>query len=128
MGLLGSCRIHELYAMKIEHIQDVQSALVVTVPASKTKKSRIFTIAGKFYKICKKYVDDVRRFGYTPSILFLQHVGGKCFDERIDGYKFAKMGQQIAKFLALPYTYMYTGLGICYTEGLYTSTYQLIKN
>lgn len=106
MGIMGACRAHELHAMKIDDIQDLQSALLVTVPNSKTKIARKFTITGQFYKICKKYT-DVRQT--TSPIFFMHYQHGKCTKQRIGVNKFGTMGKQIAKFLNLPHQDMYTG-------------------
>lgn len=55
---MGACRSCELYSMRVEHLQDLDSTMLVTVPNTKTKIVRKFTITGHFYKICKKYINN----------------------------------------------------------------------
>ncbi|CAH1381929.1 unnamed protein product [Tenebrio molitor] len=55
-GLMGACRREELMKIEINHIEDLNTALVVHIPDTKTKIERQFVIGGNFYKICKKYI------------------------------------------------------------------------
>jgi integrase len=53
---MGACRREELMKIEINHIEDLNTALVVHIPDTKTKIERQFVIGGNFYKICKKYI------------------------------------------------------------------------
>lgn len=105
---MGACRANEMYSMKLEHLQDLGSTLLITVPNTKTKITRKFTITDKFYKICKKYI-DLRPPNFTSNIFFLNYQNGKCATQRISINKFTVMGKQIATFLKLPNPENYSG-------------------
>jgi hypothetical protein len=51
---MGARRREELMKIEINHIEDLNTALVVHIPDTKTKIERQFVIGGNFYKICKK--------------------------------------------------------------------------
>jgi hypothetical protein len=53
---MGACRREELMKIEINHIEDLNTALVVHIPDTKTKIERQFVIGGNFYKSCKKYI------------------------------------------------------------------------
>ena len=46
MSITGACRTAELVDMRIGHIEDRGSVLVVNIPDTKTKKPRVLTIVG----------------------------------------------------------------------------------
>lgn len=108
MGIMGACRCNEMKEMNIEHLQDLTSAILVTVPNTKTKVVRKFTVTGNFYEIVKKYV-ALRPANVTSPSLFLNYKNGKCTSQHIGINKFSAMGKQIATFLNLPNPEMYTG-------------------
>lgn len=106
MGIMGACRANEMHNMNIEDIQDLGSTMLVTIPNTKTKIVRQFTITGQFYYICKKYIN--LRPADTSTSFFLNFQNGKCTVQKIGINKFAAMGKQIATFLNLPQPEMYT--------------------
>lgn len=108
MGLMGACRSNELHSMNIQHIEDLGSAMLITVPNTKTKITRKFTVTDAFYRIIKKY-SDLRPSNVTCPSFFLNYHKGKCTCQRIGINKFAGMGKQIAQFLNLSNPEMYTG-------------------
>ena len=58
LGVMGACRRQELHDLKFDDVKDLGSSLLVTIPKSKTKYvSRAFTVTGKYYGICKKYMN-----------------------------------------------------------------------
>lgn len=105
---MGACRANEMYSMKLEHLQDLGSAFLITVPNTKTKITRKFTITDKFYQICKKYI-NLRPTNFVSDIFFLNYQNGKCTKQRIGINKFTVMGKQIATFLKLPNPETYSG-------------------
>ncbi|KAJ8974417.1 hypothetical protein NQ317_015472 [Molorchus minor] len=82
VGIMGACRANEPYFMKLEHL---------TVPHTKTKITRKFTITDKFYQICKKYI-NLRPTNFVSNIYFLNYQNGKCTKQRIGVNKFTVMG------------------------------------
>lgn len=108
MGIMGACRIQELHALNNEDIQDLGSAILVTIPNPKTKVARRFTITDKFYHICKKYA-ELRPAKALTSSFFLNYQKGKCTVQNIGINKFGAMGKQVANFLRLPDAENYTG-------------------
>ncbi|KAJ3649590.1 hypothetical protein Zmor_021324 [Zophobas morio] len=44
MGIMGACRTQELHSMRIQDIKDLNSAFLVTLPNTKTKIRRSFTL------------------------------------------------------------------------------------
>ncbi|PSN44039.1 hypothetical protein C0J52_19607 [Blattella germanica] len=57
LGVMGACRRQELHDLKFDDVKDLGSSLLVTIPNSKTNVSRAFTVTGKYYAICKKYMN-----------------------------------------------------------------------
>uniref|UniRef100_A0A6P7EYQ7 Uncharacterized protein DDB_G0271670-like n=1 Tax=Diabrotica virgifera virgifera TaxID=50390 RepID=A0A6P7EYQ7_DIAVI len=57
IGIMGACRSNELYQVNIQDVKDLQTDLLITIPKSKTKIVRKFTINSTFYNIVKKYID-----------------------------------------------------------------------
>lgn len=112
---MGACRGHELYSMKLADVNDLGSSLLVTIPQTKTGVSRKFIITGKFYEICKKYIDLRGRVTKLDS-LFLSYQNGKCAAQKIGKNKFTAMGRNIASFLQLPNPEKYSGFSpfLCY--------------
>lgn len=108
MGIMGACRSNEMYAKNIGDFEEFGSAVLVTVPKTKTKIVRKFSITGSFYKIYKKYA-DLRPINCPISTFFLNYRNDKCTAQRIGINKFSDMGKQIAKFLNLPNSESYTG-------------------
>lgn len=108
MGIMGACRKHELYQMKTTHFTDLNSAVLVAVPDTKTKIVRNFTITGQYYQIYKKYA-SLRPAHITGSWFFINYQKGKCTIQRIGLNKLGTMGKEIAKYLKLPNYDLYTG-------------------
>lgn len=108
---MGACRANEMYLMKLGDIQDLGSAFLITIPNTKTKITRKFTVTDHFYEICKRYI-NLRPPGWATSnanVFFLNFQNGKCTSQRIGINKFTQMGKDIAKFLKLPNPGKYSG-------------------
>lgn len=108
---MGACRKCELYNMKVKDIQDFGTAYIVTVPKTRTRKPRKFTISDQFYPVCKKYLSG--RTEATNTVVFLQYRNNKISRQRIGIHSFTKMGKEIAKFLKLENPNSYTGHSFC---------------
>jgi integrase len=109
-GVCGCMRKGELYNVKLADVKDVNSALIVDVPCTKTKKPRKFVITDNFYSICKEYI-NLRPLGMTDENqkFFINYQKGKCTRQDVGINKFGKLVQDIAKFLKLPHPEKYTG-------------------
>lgn len=105
---MGACRANELNSMNVDDIKDLGSAILVTVPKTKTKIVRTFTVTDNFYTIYKKYA-DLRPPNFTSKSFFINYQKGKCTAQKIGINKFGNMGKQMAAFLKLPSPNMYTG-------------------
>lgn len=105
---MGACRAAELHSMQITDLEDHGSIFMVGVPNTKTKIARKFTITGNFYTIVKKYL-NLRPRDTSQTILFFRFQNGKYHSQRIGINKFGAMGKDIAIFLKLPDSNLYTG-------------------
>ena len=108
MGIMGACRSNELHLMKVKDVQDLGTTILVTIPKTKTKIIRRFTITGDYYGICKKYI-NLRPTNIEDTAFFLNYQNGKCTSQRIGINKFGSTGKVIATFLKLPNPNIYTG-------------------
>ncbi|KAF2879920.1 hypothetical protein ILUMI_26249 [Ignelater luminosus] len=72
MGIMGSCRAQELHNMQIEDLKDLNEAFLVTIPNTKTKIVRRFTVSDNFYTICKKYL-HLRPAGVSSQAFLLNY-------------------------------------------------------
>lgn len=105
---MGACRRHELYKLQYRDVHDLKSALLVTIRDTKTKAARKFTVIGKYYDICKKYM-DLRPKECTARSFFVNYANGKCTVQNVGINKFGNMGKHIATYLNLPDPNLYTG-------------------
>lgn len=106
---MGACRRNELYQMKIEHVQNLGTAILISVPDTKTKVERKFTITGRFYEIVKKYIDLLLDTNSTIGNFFLNYQKGRFTKQVVGINKFGNMPKQVAIFLKLPNPNLYTG-------------------
>lgn len=105
---MGACRRRELHKLEFRDVNDLGSSLLVTIKNKKTKTTRQFTVTGKYYEICKKYM-NLRPKDCTASSFFLNYVNEKCTVQNVGINKFGNMGKQIATYLKLPNPGLYTG-------------------
>lgn len=108
IGIMGACRRDELYQLKFQEVKDIESAIVITIPTTKTKTARTFTITGKFAKFCREYM-MLRPKNCKSPYFFLNYVDGKCTNQRVGVNKLGSLGKTIASYLKLPYPELYTG-------------------
>ncbi|XP_031335009.1 uncharacterized protein LOC116164903 [Photinus pyralis] len=108
VGISGACRKHELWNLKIDHIQDLGGAVVIRVPDTKTNVQRKFTITGEFYEVFKKYY-SLRPSNVESRSFFLNYQKGRCTRQVIGMNKFGGMPKDVATYLQLPDPEKYTG-------------------
>ncbi|KAJ8974132.1 hypothetical protein NQ317_004498 [Molorchus minor] len=109
MGLLGACRCEELCQMSLNNIEDLGNALVVNIPDSKTRVSRTFTVITETYiDLYRKYL-ALRPAHVNHQRLFIKYTSNKCTIQLVGINIFGKMPTDIARFLKLPNSKLYTG-------------------
>ncbi|KAJ8935663.1 hypothetical protein NQ318_012825 [Aromia moschata] len=108
IGVTGACRREELWKLKTDDLKDLNSALLVKIQNTKTKKSRTFTVTGEFYNIYKKYA-ALRPLDMSENRFFINYRKGECTRQVVGINKFGGMAKQIATFLKLPNSHLYTG-------------------
>ena len=92
----------------MENVQDHKSFLFITLPKTKTKIVRIFTVVGEFYTIAKRYM-EIRPKNSKTNRFFLTYRTGKCVLQPLGINKVGSVPQEIAKFLKLENPHLYTG-------------------
>lgn len=106
---MGACRREELTKIQTSDVEDLNTALLVHIPDTKTKTERQFVIGGNFYHTCKKYM-ELRPPNLTSTTrFFLNYQRGKCRKQPIGINKFGSLSSVVAKFLKLPDPAAYTG-------------------
>lgn len=109
MGILGACRREELCQMSLNNIEDLGNTLVVNIPDSKTRVSRTFTVITETYiDLYHKYL-ALRPAHVNHQRLFIKYTSNKCTIQPVGINIFGKMPTDIARFLKLPNSELYTG-------------------
>ncbi|XP_045461278.1 uncharacterized protein LOC123671465 [Harmonia axyridis] len=110
MGYFGGCRCQELLNMKINHIEDRGSVMVVDIPESKTDIRKRFTIVEEnecsALSLVRKYM-LLRPSG--PERFFLTYRGKRCSVQPVGKNTFGKIPSKIASFLELSNPEAFTG-------------------
>ncbi|CAH2005916.1 unnamed protein product [Acanthoscelides obtectus] len=113
IGIAGACRRDELVKIKLSDIEDKGSLLIITVPETETNKSRCFTVrSGSFIDILqfyRKYIALRPLDSDTPERLFLNYHNRKCSKQVVGMNTIAKVPKDIAEFLELADSDLYTG-------------------
>lgn len=95
--------------MTVDDIQDLGSAIHITIPDNKTRKPRSFTIVGEQYiSMYKKYA-ALRPEGMNEKRFFLKFVNGRCCRIVMGIHKISTVPKEVAVFLKLPSATEYTG-------------------
>ena len=81
--------------------------LHVTLPVTKTKIVRTFTVVGEFYRITKMYM-KTRPETTKTSRIFLTYRAGKCVIQPLGINKIGGIPHEFAKFLKLENPELYT--------------------
>ncbi|KAF2882741.1 hypothetical protein ILUMI_23474 [Ignelater luminosus] len=95
-------------ATKIEDLKDLNKAFFVTIPNTKTKIARRFTVTDNFYTICKKYL-HLQPAEVSSQALFLNYQKGRCTTQWIGINKFGAMEKEVATYLKLANPELFTG-------------------
>lgn len=107
--MAGALRREELSKMTIGDISDLQSALLIRVPDTKTKKPRSFTITGnENLRLYHKYL-SLRPPSMNSDRFFVKYQNGKCHKQIVGIHKLASTAQDVAKYFNLPDFTEYTG-------------------
>lgn len=104
---------------------DLGEVFKITLNDTKNKSSRQFIIEGEHSQFVRKYL-LVRPSNGTVNRFFLTYRDGKCINKPIGKNKIGKMPSEIAQFLRLPESELYTGHAfrrssatICAEQGIY---------
>lgn len=110
IGISGACRKQELKNIKITDIEDTGTTFIIKIPDTKTKIPRSFIISGKFYGICKKYI-EIRNSIKDTNIqqFFLNFQNGKITRQVVGINKLGAVPKNIAEYLKLSDAALYTG-------------------
>lgn len=96
-----------MYNIKIDDIKELGTILVVTIPNTKTKVAKTFTIT-KHLNIYKKY-RSLRPKNYSNENFFINFQKGKCTRQVVGINKIGKVPSDIARYLNLSHADQYTG-------------------
>lgn len=107
-GLLGVCRGDELTNLIVDNVTDNGNEIVVRIPNTKTKVSKLYIIDGAFTAIVHDYM-KLRPKNATTNRFFLQCRNGKLTNQMMGKHSIAKIPKEMAKFLQLPDPEAYTG-------------------
>lgn len=94
--------------VKTSDIKHQGELVVVKIPNTKTKISRMFTIEAEFAKVIEEY-ESLRPQNANTDRFFLDYRNGKCTKQVIGKNKFGTMPKLIAEFLGLEDPHLYTG-------------------
>lgn len=114
IGIAGGCRKDELVRMLTEDVQDFDTYIKITIPNTKTKIQRIFTISEgdiegvNLIEFVRNYI-RLRPKHATNNRFFLGYRNGKCNIQPIGINTFADIPKRIATFLGLQNPDQFTG-------------------
>lgn len=98
----------ELVKMTLQDVEDLQSKLLVSIPDSKTNKSRSFVVNEMYLNVYRKYV-ALRPEDMNNSRFFFKYQNGKGCRQVVGIHQFRKMPKVVATFLNLSNANEYTG-------------------
>ncbi|XP_071057093.1 uncharacterized protein [Onthophagus taurus] len=109
IGISGACRCDELVNLTLNDVESLGSVIRVTIPDSKTNKSRSFTIIGdKYINLYQKYV-ALRPQDFESRRFFFKYLNGKCCRMVMGIHVIGKIPLKVATYLNLPQPNEYTG-------------------
>ncbi|XP_073955259.1 uncharacterized protein [Choristoneura fumiferana] len=108
LGVNGACRSTELYNLTKNDVTYHDDVILVKLRDTKTKIDRMFVIKNEYISIMEKY-RALRPASATSDKFFLQFRNGKCFNQVIGRHKISTFPKEVAIFLNLANTEMYTG-------------------
>ncbi|KAL0879211.1 hypothetical protein ABMA27_002994 [Loxostege sticticalis] len=108
-GIHGACRGNELVKITVDDIENhSDQLLLVKLTDTKTKIDRSFIIRGEYKRIVEKY-QSLRPSDIKSNRFFIRYQNGKCLKQVLGKNKISSMPQEIATFLKLPDSKLYTG-------------------
>lgn len=113
VGMAGGCRKNELLCMRTEDVSDCDSFIKISVPNTKTKIARIFTITEgdvaeiNLIAVVRKYI-QMRPRHVQNNRFFLGYRNGKCIIQPVGINTFSDIPKRIATFLGLQSPELYT--------------------
>lgn len=113
-GFFGGCRRDELYNLSFDHITEEGEILVVRFPASytKTSRKRMFTVISEgivdYVALYKKYI-SLRPKNVPHRHVFVYYNNMKCTRQRVGINTFGKIPKEIAKYLGINESDLFTG-------------------
>lgn len=109
LGISGGCRCDELFRMKVNDVEEMNSMLLVKVTDNKTKKCRTFAVLGDVYiQKYKKYI-SLRPTGLKDDRLFFKYCNGRSYRMVMGIHKIGSAAKEAAAYLKLPDSNKYTG-------------------
>ena len=97
---MGACRTNQLYSMKVTNIEDLKKAYLVTVPITKTKITRKFTVTGEFYQFITLFTNisifDLQTYKMTLFLLIFK--GENVQLKELDLTKLPKWDKRLRNF------------------------------
>lgn len=112
--MAGACRGIELLQLSVNDVTDLGNVILVNIKNTKNQIERNFVVknsdknAINFIELCKKYM-ALRKPETAHSRFFVRYVNKQCTTQSIGKNTFGKLPQQIAEFLNLPDSSLYTG-------------------
>lgn len=110
MAVFGVCGvpISQLVLVMVDQITDHGTEILVKIPCSKTKATRLYLISSSFGDIIRKYI-KLRPSQMTTNRFFVQYRAQKCTMQVMGRHTIAKFPTKIAEFLGLPDPLVYNG-------------------
>lgn len=106
--MYGATRGDELTRVELKDIKEHGELFVITIPETKTKIVRKFTLENEGAGYLRKYL-ALRPATTTSTRFFLNYQKGKCYNQHIGKNKFLDAPKVVATFLNLPDAHRYTG-------------------
>lgn len=107
-GVAGGFRSDELLNVKIDHVKDCGTEIIVTAPRNRKTLPEMFLISGEFAKVVQTFMRRRPAKAQTDRF-FLQYSQGECETQSIGKKRIAVVPKEIAKFLKLDNYKAYNG-------------------
>lgn len=107
-AMCGATKGDTLASLKVEHVTDYKTEIIVRIVDSKTNATKVYLIGGQLYpQIVRSYM-RLRPAKIATDRFFIQYLDGKCKAQYIGKNSFADMPRKIAEYLGLPEPVTYT--------------------
>lgn len=111
IGISGALRRQKLCNLLLTDITEGEDFLLVKISNTKNNAPKSLTITGELYYICKKYM-QARPQPCTLGRFFFKYSKGTGINQPIGVNKFGSMSKEVAEYLKLPNSNLYTGHGL----------------